>query len=121
MMRENAFSKDMIELAKDDAEKGSMTKPMISTKKSRRNILLSRRIPVREWKDSIASWRTRPVDHGSESGLKDATFLESQDQGPRTGVIDHYCAEVPGRWEGPPDVEKAPQVRFQKCPTGPGA
>ena len=48
MMKENAFSKDMVELAKDDAEKGFMTKPQICTPKSRRNILASRRIPVRE-------------------------------------------------------------------------
>ncbi len=36
-------------------------------------ILVSRRIPVREWKGSLKKWRTRPVDHGSEGGLEAAT------------------------------------------------
>ena len=73
MMKETEFSKDMVDLADDDARKGYMTKPVVSTKQSRKNILVSRRIPVREWKDSIEDWKTRPVDHGSESGLKQAT------------------------------------------------
>ena len=78
MMRENAFSDDMIKLAKEDSEKGFMTKPIVSTTKNGKNIRVSRRIPVREWKDSIEDWRTRPVDHGSESGLKEATFSKQK-------------------------------------------
>ena len=73
MMKETEFSKDMVELAEDDAKNGFMTEPVVSTEESRKNILISRRTPVREWKDSIEEWRTRPFDHRSESGFKQAT------------------------------------------------
>ena len=73
MMEKTEFSKDIVKLALDDAEKGFMTEPVVPTEESRKDILISRRIPVREWKDSIGNWRTRPFDHGAERWLKQAT------------------------------------------------
>ena len=63
----------MVELSRNENEKGFMTEPVVSTEESRKDIPIYGRIPVREWKDCSGNWRTGPVDHRSESGLKQAT------------------------------------------------
>ena len=81
-MREVEHAEDLTDLANEDALTGHMTKPICGSETSLlgKDILVSRRIPVREWKGSLKKWRTRPVDHGSESGLKAATDATERTQ-----------------------------------------
>ncbi len=73
MMKETEHSGDLTDLAWEDAENGWMTAPVELTQEPLKNILVSKRMSVREWKAALMRMRTRPVDHGSESGLKGAT------------------------------------------------
>ncbi len=73
MMKETEHSGDLTDLAWEDEAEGWMTPPAELTQERLKDILISRRMSVREWKASLKKMRTRPVDHGSESGLKAAT------------------------------------------------
>ena len=65
------YSEDILPATQTDFEKGFMTRPrrMASHDKKRGNI--TRRIPVRE--ERASGWRTRIVDHETESLINEAT------------------------------------------------
>lgn len=77
-MRSAEFSDDLTTLAKEDAESGYMTDPVPLTKERIEGVLFSRRTLVREFKDSLGHFRTRPVHHRSASFLKVATWAEDK-------------------------------------------
>ena len=115
-MRSTEFSEDLIDLAKEDAESGYMTDPVPFSDYLVKIMLLSRRIPVREFKQSLGNDRTCPVDHGSEFFLKAATWTEerTQVQGlefPTTMIIHCYMhGMIPRMWKR--DLKSA----FRTCP-----
>lgn len=70
IMRDIEFAEDLIILAREDATNGHMTGPVKATDDMLQDKFLSERIAVGELKQPTQDERIRPVDHGSESGLK---------------------------------------------------
>ena len=77
-MKSSEFVDDLTDLAKVDAKSGYMTDPVLLVEECIKDIFLSRRTPCREIKESLGHFRTRPVDHGSESFLKVAVWVEER-------------------------------------------
>ena len=73
MMRETEVFQDIVELALEDVTTEFMIEPVEPAEENKNDILISRRIQVREWNNSLEDLTTMQVDHGSESDLKDAT------------------------------------------------
>ena len=69
--REQPFSGDLSSIASDEAEWGAMSHPQPMQVDGKFTKSYCRRIPIREEKSS--GWRTRPVDHMTESGHNAAT------------------------------------------------
>ena len=65
------FAEDLTRIALEEAKVEAMTKPkpVVASKLGKKSY--TRRIPVREKRGD--SWRTRPVDHCTESGRNMAT------------------------------------------------
>ena len=70
-VRELPFSGDIFPQVLEDAEIGAMTMPRLLMPTDIQTVTLTRRIPVRELRSK--GWRTRVVDHESESGVNRAT------------------------------------------------
>ena len=70
-VKELPFSEDVLALTTEDAEQGSITHPVPIHDVDLTQVNLTRRIPVRELRSK--GWRTRPVDHATESLIKDTT------------------------------------------------
>ena len=70
-VKELPFSHDVTPQVLDDAELGAMTQPRLLVPRDLESLTLTRRIPVRELR--AKGWRTRVVDHETESGVNAAT------------------------------------------------
>lgn len=70
-VKEMPFSADISPQVFEDAELGAMTVPRLLLPQDLVSHTLTRRIPVRELRSK--GWRTRVVDHESESGVNGAT------------------------------------------------
>ena len=70
-IKELPYSEDLLTLTQEDAEEGYMNGPFPLEELDLSTINLTRRIPVRELRSK--GWRTRPVDHATESMVNDAT------------------------------------------------
>ena len=71
-VRELPFSDDVLAITRDDAASGFMTEPVPLEDIDLTEVTLTRRIPVREHR--AKGWRTRTVDHATESLINGATF-----------------------------------------------
>lgn len=71
-VKELPFSEDISPQVYDDFFLGAMTVPRLLTPSDVESVTLTRRIPVRELR--AKGWRTRVVDHESESGVNLATL-----------------------------------------------
>ena len=65
------FSHDIMPQTVKDAEHGFMSYPRLLIQSDLTDVNLTRRIPVREERES--GWRTRVVDHETESMINEAT------------------------------------------------
>ena len=65
------FSEDIAPQVDLDAELGAMSQPRMLETEDLKNVNFTRRIPVRELRSK--GWRTRVVDHASESGINMCT------------------------------------------------
>ena len=70
-VRELPFSSDVYDITCEDAEAGFMRGPFPLDALNLSEVTLTRRIPVRELRSK--GWRTRAVDHATESLLNPAT------------------------------------------------
>ena len=70
-LKELPFSSDIGPQVFEDADLGAMTWPRLLLPDDVQQVTLTRRIPVRELR--AKGWRTRVVDHESESGVNAAT------------------------------------------------
>ena len=70
-VKELPFSEDILPAVHKDAEQGFMSTPRKLMTKDKSGVNLTRRIPVREERQS--GWRTRIVDHETESLVNEAT------------------------------------------------
>ena len=68
---EREHNGDLVTLGEQDCSEGCMTEAIVVDEELTRSVTLSRRIAVRELRSK--GWRTRSVDHMSESGLAAAT------------------------------------------------
>ena len=68
---EREHNADLVTIGEQDCAEGCMTEAIIVDEELTRSVTLSRRIAVRELRSK--GWRTRSVDHMSESGLVAAT------------------------------------------------
>ena len=64
-------SSDILEQTLEDSQEGFMSSPRLLVPSDLRAKSLTRRIPVRE--ERASGWRTRVVDHETESGINSAT------------------------------------------------
>ncbi|CAJ1450925.1 unnamed protein product [Effrenium voratum] len=64
-------SSDILEQTLEDSQEGFMSPPRLLVPSDLRTKSLTRRIPVRE--ERASGWRTRVVDHETESGINSAT------------------------------------------------
>ena len=72
-LRSMEFAEDLLEQTWLDSEQGWMSEPMV-VEEPLKDGLMTRRLPVREWRDG-KGWRTRVVDHATESGLNPETAV----------------------------------------------
>ena len=70
-VKELPFSSDIIPQVLEDFELGAMSQPRPLEPADMQRVSLTRRIPVRELRSK--GWRTRVVDHETESGINGAT------------------------------------------------
>ena len=70
-LKELPHSEDILPQAQKDAAQGFMTNPRLLKEEDVEKVNLTRRIPVREERES--GWRTRVVDHKTESMINTAT------------------------------------------------
>ena len=68
---ERELNGDLVTMGEQDCAEGCMTDSIIVDEELTRSVTRSRRIVVRELR--AKGWRTRSVDHMSESGLAAAT------------------------------------------------
>ena len=69
--KELPFAEDLTSIALDESTSGAMTRPKPVKKSRLSKKSYTRRLPVREKRGDL--WRTRPVDHCTESGQNLAT------------------------------------------------
>lgn len=75
-VRSSEFDHDLTNLAKEDAVKGCRADLVKMSPEFLGEVPISRRIAVRERKQSFGAERTRPAHHGFESSLKAATWSD---------------------------------------------
>ena len=70
-LKDLPFSEDILPQTLEDAQEGFMTQPRLLEPGDLEKASYTRRIPVRE--ERAKGWRTRVVDHKTESGINPAT------------------------------------------------
>ena len=70
-IKELPYADEVFDITCEDAEQGFMSEPVPIDTVDLSQVSLTRRIPVRELR--AKGWRTRTVDHASESLINDAT------------------------------------------------
>ena len=79
------FSDDVLKITQEGAALGFMTEPVPLEAVCLEDITLTRRIPVRELRSK--GWRTRTVDHSTESLINGATFPSDRVQHDTVDVL----------------------------------